>query len=417
MRILVAHDVPAQHVGGMNRMMRFTHDPLMELGHEIDYFTTEDVASNNALTRRFIFPWAVLQTAIQAFQHGRKYDVVNVHEVQSAWIGLFKEYAGNPYIVATAHGSEHRSWELAREEGRLRRSGPHLKTRILNPLTRLWQIKLGLHHSDLVFCLSEQDREYFSQALGLEPARLVRLPAGATGTYACADPRRLSRPVRRIVFSATWRKNKGIEDLIPAFSLITSKYPGIRLTVLGGGLPEDAIRSHFPGEVAELVDVVETSDDQGNLKHLLDADIFLLPSLFEGTPLTLIEAMAAGLPVVTTATSGMKDIIRDGENGLLVPIRKPSAIADAVGRLIADEDLRVALGTLAQQEATAKYTWEKSSQRVLSEYQRLIESDRHLRTSTVRPVVSNKHLRFVRFLISYFRTNKLQRSSRFQARV
>ena len=52
-------------------------------------------------------------------------------------------------------------------------------------------------------------------------------------------------------------------------------------------------------------------------------DVFLLPSLFEGTPLTLIEAMAAGLPVVTTATCGMLDTIRDGENGRLIPDARP----------------------------------------------------------------------------------------------
>jgi len=394
MRILVAHDVYTQHIGGMNRIMRFTHDPLVGLGHEVDYFMAEDVAVRNALTRRFAFPWAVLQKTIRSYRCGRKYDIVNVHEVQSGWVALLKRYAGNPYVVVTTHGSEHRSWDLALEEASLGRNGPALKTRILNPLTRLWQVRLGLTHSDLVFCLSEQDREYLARKMGIEPRKLVRMYPGAVTTYTSADPGRLRRPVKRIIFSATWRKNKGIEDLVPAFASIVLKHPGIRLTVLGGGIPERAIRNHFPKHIAEMVDAFETNGDQGNLQHLVDADIFLLPSLLEGTPLTVMEAMASGLPIVTTATSGMKDIIRDGENGLLIPIRDPDAIADAVTRLISDADLRVALGTVAQREAITKYTWQESSQRVLSEYQNLIEFDSGWMKRSVKSVAPNRHLRF-----------------------
>ena len=84
------------------------------------------------------------------------------------------------------------------------------------------------------------------------------------------------------------------------------------------------------------------------------ADVFVLPSLFEGTPLVIMEAMMSGLPVVTTATCGMKDVIADGRTGLLVPVRRPDAVAAAVGRVLADAALRERLGRAAAAEAAAK---------------------------------------------------------------
>jgi len=96
--------------------------------------------------------------------------------------------------------------------------------------------------------------------------------------------------------------------------------------------------------------------------------------LFEGTPLTLIEAMMSGMPIVTTATCGMKDVIQDGINGLLVPIRSPEAMVDAVERLIASPVIRACLGRAAQADAVEKYTWQRSAEPVEAVYEQLWNS-------------------------------------------
>ena len=83
------------------------------------------------------------------------------------------------------------------------------------------------------------------------------------------------------------------------------------------------------------------------------ADLFLLPSLFEGTPLTLMQAMMSGLPIVTTATCGMKDVIADQQTGLLVPIRSPESLVSAIDTLRADQSLRARLGQAARADARA----------------------------------------------------------------
>ena len=82
----------------------------------------------------------------------------------------------------------------------------------------------------------------------------------------------------------------------------------------------------------------------------------------------------SGLPVVTTATCGMKDVIRSEENGLLIPIRSPAAIVTAIERLVGDQQLRVRLGLAARRDAMAHYTWSAVARPVRDTYERLAEA-------------------------------------------
>jgi glycosyltransferase involved in cell wall biosynthesis len=86
-------------------------------------------------------------------------------------------------------------------------------------------------------------------------------------------------------------------------------------------------------------------------------DIFVFPSLVEGMPLTLLEAMASAMPVVTTSSSGMADIVENDFNGLLVPAADSSALSAAIHRLYEDLGLRKKLGVAAQ-ETVRRYTWQ-----------------------------------------------------------
>ncbi len=94
-----------------------------------------------------------------------------------------------------------------------------------------------------------------------------------------------------------------------------------------------------------------------------DHDIFVFPSLVEGMPLTLLEAMATGMPVVTTNSCGMADVVEDGANGLLVEPANSEALVAATERLCRSVELRERLG-LAGQETMRDYTWQRVTQRL-----------------------------------------------------
>jgi len=194
---------------------------------------------------------------------------------------------------------------------------------------------------------------------------------GASRAYEAAAAGRSYASASRIVFAGTWRKNKGIDDLVPAVTALARRWPDARLTAIGTGVDPAIVTGAFPGDVQHRVSSIQTMDDAESAKALAGADVFVLPSLFEGTPLTLMEAMMSGLPIVTTDTCGMHDVIRHDVTGLLVPVRSPEAIVAALDRLFSSSDLRERLGRAAQADAVAHYTWPRVAALVLDSYQRL----------------------------------------------
>ncbi len=99
---------------------------------------------------------------------------------------------------------------------------------------------------------------------------------------------------------------------------------------------------------------LRTGHDAAELLGL--ADVFVLPSLWEGLPLALLEAAALGKPIVATDIEGIREVVRDGETALLVPPGDPRALAAAVVRLLEDRDLAAKLGGRARADIPGRFT-------------------------------------------------------------
>ena len=372
MRILVAHQVPRARTGGMSRLMGFIHDRIASAGHEVDYLCADDVPPRWAgwFGRRFAFPMAVRAKAIEADNEGRPYDIVNVHEPSAAPV-IFGRRGRAPLVVVTSHGLERRAWELAKEEGRLGRQAPGWKTRLSYPATSLWPGDLALRRADHVFCLNEEDKGALVERFGRAPDSITRVHPGADEIYAQAASRRDYSGASRLLFAGTWRKNKGVEDLVPVFVALAERYSDLILDVVGAGASPEEVRAHFPEMIRDRVVCSSPRDEASTAAAFAAADLFLLPSLFEGTPLTLMQAMMSGLPIVTTSTCGMKDVIEHEQTGLLVPIRARGAIVAAMSRLIDDRAFRARLGIEARSMALTRYTWDRAAEPVLKAYEAL----------------------------------------------
>jgi glycosyltransferase involved in cell wall biosynthesis len=372
MRILVAHQVPRARTGGMSRLMAFIHDRIESAGHEVDYFCADDVPPAWAgwWGRRVAFPMAIRSKVIAADRMGRPYDIVNVHEACAAPV-LIGRRAHAASVVITSHGLERRAWELAKEEGRLGREAPGWRTRMTYPPTALWPGDFALRRADHVLCLNEEDRQILVGDLRRSPASVTRVFPGADEIYAVGAEQRDYARATRVLFAGTWRKNKGVEDLVPAFVTLAQRDADITLHVIGAGTSPDVVRAQFPERLQARIHCDTPPDDFAMAAVFAAADLFLLPSLFEGTPLTLMQAMASGLPIVTTATCGMKDVVVDQQTGLLAPIRSPDALVSAVETLRADRSFRARLGQAAHADARARYTWDRSAAPVLRAYEAL----------------------------------------------
>lgn len=151
---------------------------------------------------------------------------------------------------------------------------------------------------------------------------------------------------------------KGFDYLIEAFSKIVEKRPRTKLLILGEGGMRGVLEEKVRG--LELQDrVLMPGYVQDASRYMGFFDVFVLSSVTEGLPMTLLEAMQAGKPVISSRVGGMTDVLHHGENGILVAPADPSALADAIEHICQDEKLFQNLGERARQEVRKKYSVER----------------------------------------------------------
>ena len=359
MRILVAHLVSSTRSGGMSRLIGRAHDELQRSGHEVAYLSADDVGpAVRGRGGRVLFPWCVRQAVRDAVRRGQPYDVVNVHEPHGAPVATFRGGQNGTAVVAMTHGVEQRGWELSLEHTDTR---PSLKTRCIYPLSSLWQSRVALQRADHVICLNTEDSAFLQERFALDASRITRVTPGADVVFGEAAAGRLYGPPKRLLFAGTWIPRKGTHVLAAAYERLCAAGLSLGLDVLGAGVAAERVRADFSPAVRNRVRVISAANDHETAAAMAAADVFVLPSLFEGTPLTLIEAMWSGLPVITTATAGMKDVIRHDEQGLLVPPRDVPSLTQAIDRLSKDPDLCRRLGSGAHDAAVTHYTWRRTA--------------------------------------------------------
>ncbi len=252
-----------------------------------------------------------------------------------------------------------------------------LKARLLRPVVRVL-LRAALDGKNARLVLQNADDVELFERAGLTEHGNIRLIRGS-GVNCEQFARRNSAQSRqqgisRVLLAARLLWDKGIAEYVEAARILRAQ--GRSVQFLLAGTPDPGNPAAIPvktiqGWVAEgLVDWLGHVDDMPAL--LATVDVVALPSYREGLPKSLIEAAACGLPLVATDVPGCREVITDGKDGLLVPVRDAVALAAAIARLLDDRELAARLGAAAREKALAEFDERIVIERTLAVYQELL---------------------------------------------
>ncbi len=173
----------------------------------------------------------------------------------------------------------------------------------------------------------------------------------------------------KILYVGRLTPDKNIDDLLIAFSHIRQKHQKVKFIFIGDGLERDRIKAWAEAYDDTLL-LGRIAPDKIS-PYFIHADILATASAKENRPLTILEAMASGIPVVAPAAGGIKDQIVDGETGLLTPPYAPQKLADAISRLLTDEHLYRRIRANAR-AAVLSQSWENAASEMLAVWEGLI---------------------------------------------
>lgn len=294
---------------------------------------------------------------------GSRVDLVHTHTSKAGILGrLAARLAGVPHIVHTPHGHYFVG-------GYAGRALTHLFVRL-----ERWAARF----TDRIVGLTEQEiRDHVARGIG-RPEQFVVIPSGIAlpefGATADAPALRaaLGLPASATVVGAVGRLEpiKGHRYLLEAVGRLAPRCPDLHVALVGDGellaeLRHDAERAGL----ASRAHFLGWREDVATLLHAFD--LFALPSLNEGQGRALVEAMAAGLPIVASAAGGIPEVLAGGAAGLLVPPADAGALARAIETLLADPALRARLGAAARERA-GRYTVEASLRTLEALYDELL---------------------------------------------
>lgn len=237
----------------------------------------------------------------------------------------------------------------ARYEGELFVSGAPWARRLLGPLLR---------PADRILLLSEGLRRHFAADF---PASKTGVLANFVDTtaYAALPVPRPPHAGCTVFFLGRLSEQKGVWDLLAAVEPVVAAAPETRFVL--GGVAEFATVEHeikafvAARGLAPHVDFLGTVTGEEKLEAFARADIFCLPSHLENQPVVLIEALAAGLPVVSTRVGVIAEMVADGEHGFLIAPRDRDGLTAALLRLATDPALRAAMGVRGRERARAEF--------------------------------------------------------------
>jgi glycosyltransferase involved in cell wall biosynthesis len=377
LHILMASGVPRRRKGGVAAIICNLGREIERRGHRVSYLFQEDLIDPGSSLRRFDETNFSLRLARHIAKNRGKFSIVNLHAPVGFVYGMLRRWnRGREYppYVMTLHGLEERRIHvMSREEKKGRALHFSWKNRLWHRCYIQPRFNWSIRTADGAHAYSRDVWNILQLKYNLDSDRAAYIANGVEERFF--SPRDYRQDGRmRLLYAGTWLDQRGIFYLRDALWELTAKIPDLTMTFAGCGVPEQEITGFFGPELAGkvLVRPVVAADRMQEL--YAEHDVLLFPSLMEGLPSVLLEAMATGMPVITTETCGMPDVVEHEHNGMLIAPADAKAIGNAVIRLAESAELRERLGRTAR-ETMRRYTWERSASQLEALYFRVLEKE------------------------------------------
>lgn len=283
-----------------------------------------------------------------------KPDIVCLHSSKAGYVGRLASRLAKVPAVFTAHG-----WAFAEGVGQTRQRVYRILERWARPLAAR------------VITVSEYDKRLAIQFGVGRTEDFVTIHNGMPDIRSAVDRRPPGSPVR-LIMVARFSPPKSQEQVIQALALIKEKDWQLQLIGEGEGrVPCEQLaeslglnnRMIFSGQVDDVA------------QRLAKSDIFVLASNWEGLPISIIEAMRAALPVVASDVGGIGELVRDGENGYLIPCGDVATLSKRLVSLIEDFRLRQHMGEASRRRFGAEFTFDQMYKRTCAVYKEVIATN------------------------------------------
>jgi phosphatidyl-myo-inositol alpha-mannosyltransferase len=341
-RVLAPWDPP----GFMSRRLHRSQPELREAPeYLISLGRTLGVGANGAVSNLSVFPEGPI--SLRRELHAGDYDVVHVHEPLAPTIGWDAMTFNGAPVVGTFHAYSTKAFPN------------HLAT-LLGARRRFNQLSARIAVSEAA---AWTGRRWFGGDYHV-------IPNGVDVAAAPKGPKPQSEELR-LLFVGRSEERKGLPVLLSAFQALVEHVPS-RLTVVGAD-PEEVCRLVADPEALSHIDVLGKVSDSVLWRQLGDADLLCAPSLAgESFGMVLIEAMAAGTPVIASKIAGYSDVVTDGVDGVLVPPADPQALAEELQRLAHEPEWLTAMGEAGRRSAE-RYAWPRVADEVKQVYEQVTE--------------------------------------------
>lgn len=222
-------------------------------------------------------------------------------------------------------------------------------------------IKKTLNKAQVFIALSEEWADFFEPIVDKEKIAVlenaVPIPAEPITSYEGHS----------LLFLGRLCKEKGVSELLDAVSMLAGEYPGVKL-YLGGVWEDDSLKKKAD-KLRGNVEYLGWIDEAQKNLYMQKCSLFVLPTYFEGQPISLLEAMAKGMAVISTNVGGIPQMLRNGQEGILIPPKDARALYESICGLIDDVHTKKRYGTNARARAAQHYNMSRRVDELVAIYE------------------------------------------------